>query len=347
MHAATISSEGPHHQRHDSPRPTRLCVTISAMPRAAGLRAGTTTFACLFIAPRCRQCLLTHSCRDRSTPPGSSRRSRSCRIRPIAPCSSSSSRRGRIRVVRNGIDSRKRFSQSRAAASRAAASAACSASRSRPITHRADASTSTSRTRRATRSSRDSRRSSDSDSRRSFVQIRSAAGGDAASHQPALRKSQRRTSCVRARWISLHRPRRRRLGQRPRPPCAEPERAARQDAAHRCQRARQRRVRLQSSTRQPVSRREHRPRRDLGVRPAQPVALQLRRRGARRHGRAGDRRRRTEPVEKKSTTSRAAPAAATTAGATAKGRATTSRRVRCSLRRRIRFSNTGAAMASR
>ena len=71
-----------------------------------------------------------------------------------------------------------------------------------------------------------------------FVEIRPAAGGDAAIRQPALFESQRRPPGVRARWLSLHRARRRRLGQRSRPSRAEPERAARQDAAHRRQRAR-------------------------------------------------------------------------------------------------------------
>ena len=89
-------------------------------------------------------------------------------------------------------------------------------------------------------------------------------------------------------------------------------------------------VRLPGAGRQPV-----RPRRpagvaagDLGVRPAQPVALQLRRSGARRHRRARHRRRRAEPVRRESTTSRRTAAAATTAGAIAKARTTTSRRCR-------------------
>ena len=64
---------------------------------------------------------------------------------------------------------------------------------------------------------------------------------------------------------------------------------------------------------------------DLGVRPAQSVALQLRRSGARRHRRAGHRRRRAERAGRKSTTSRRGAAAATTAGAIAKARTTTSR----------------------
>ncbi len=64
---------------------------------------------------------------------------------------------GRIRVVRSGAVLGDDFLNLTDAASRAAANAACSASRSRPTTRRAGASTSTSRTRPATPSSRDSR----------------------------------------------------------------------------------------------------------------------------------------------------------------------------------------------
>ena len=53
------------------------------------------------------------------------------------------------------------------------------------------------------------------------------------SRRPALRQPQRRDDRVRPRRLPLHRPRRRRLGQRPRQPRAERRRAARQDPADR------------------------------------------------------------------------------------------------------------------
>ena len=62
--------------------------------------------------------------------------------------------------------------------------------------------------------------------------------GTRAIHQPAVFQSQWRAPRVRSRWLSLHRAWRRRLRQRSRPSRAEPERTARQDAAHRRQRAR-------------------------------------------------------------------------------------------------------------
>ena len=81
---------------------------------------------------------------------------------------------------------------------------------------------------------------------------------------------------------------------------AEPAGAARQDAAARRQRRRHARDRVPGAGRQSVRRRtpDRGAPRDLGVRPAQSVALQLRRPVARRHRRARDRRRRSERVRR-------------------------------------------------
>ena len=88
---------------------------------------------------------------------------------------------------------------------------------------------------------------------------------------------QRRHARVRPRRLPLHRHGRRRLRQRSRPNNApEHQRAARQDPAHRrrpCRRGPVRPTRRRPTTRSSARRRA---RRDLGLRLAQPVALQLR-----------------------------------------------------------------------
>ena len=92
---------------------------------------------------------------------------------------------------------------------------------------------------------------------------------------------------------------------------------ARQDAAHRRLGSRQR-MPTGSSFRADNPFVGGEPSRDLEPRAAQPVALQLRRSRARRHGRAADRATSARARAKKSTTSPRAAAAATTAGGTAK-----------------------------
>ena len=101
-----------------------------------------------------------------------------------------------------------------------------------------------------------------------------------------------------------------------------PEHAARQDAAHRRERARRRSGRLPGAARQSVSRRPagRGASGDLGVRTAQSVAVQLR-----RSRRSAARARSSSATSgrargRKSTTSRAARAAATTAGAIGRAR---------------------------
>ena len=61
------------------------------MVRAAGLKAGMTICAFVLFGSLW-QCRLTHNCRDKSTPPGSSRRSPLCRIQPTATFSLLSSK---------------------------------------------------------------------------------------------------------------------------------------------------------------------------------------------------------------------------------------------------------------
>ena len=84
---------------------------------------------------------------------------------------------------------------------------------------------------------------------------------------------------------SLHRDGGRRFRRRSGSSRAEPVGAARQDAADRRQRARQAPDRLPDPARQPV-RGRRRPAGNLERRPAQPVAVLVRRSGARRHRRA-------------------------------------------------------------
>ena len=109
-------------------------------------------------------------------------------------------------------------------------------------------------------------------------------------------ESQRRSSRVRPGRLSLHRPGRRRQRRRSDEPRPESAVAARQDAAPRRQRAGRRPARLSRARGQPVRRwrSDRGAGRDLGVRPAQPVALRVRRLDARRHRRAAHRRRRPE-----------------------------------------------------
>ena len=201
---------------------------------------------------------------------------------------------GRIRVVRNGTVLGLIFSTS-PAASRAAASKGCSASRSRPITPRAAASTSTSRTPPATPSSRVSTDRANPRRRRSLVEVRPAAGQPAAIIEQPYCESQRRTSGVRTRRLSVYRSRRRRLGQRSRASRAEPERTPRQDAAHRRQR-RRRAIRSATGFRPTIrsSGRAVRAMRSGHSACATPGATASTMSHAGRNGRAGHRRRRPE-----------------------------------------------------
>ena len=79
-----------------------------------------------------------------------------------------------------------------------------------------------------------------------------ASRAPAAVHRPAVRQSQRRPHGVRARRLPLHRPGRRRLGQRSGAPRPGSGHAARQDAPHRRQRPRRQRQRLRGAALQPV-----------------------------------------------------------------------------------------------
>ena len=168
----------------------------------------------------------------------------------------------------------------------------------------------------------------------------------------AVREPQRRQSRVRSRRLPLHRPGRRRLGQTIR----STARRTRTSCSARCC--------ASTSTcptaipigyrvppdnpfvsGRPVAARAG----DLGVRPAQPVALHLRRPGARRHRRARDRRRRPEPLRGDRLRAGAVAAAATTAGATAKARTTTSTTLprRVPAAGRSDLTNTATASGSR
>ena len=257
-------------------------------------------------------------------------RSPSSRIRPTAPSSSSSSRAAASASCANGVVLAADFLDLRRVDRVSGGERGCSAWRSRPTTRRAAASSSTSPTRPGdTVVARfqpigDDPLVADPASRFDLRVGRAAQRV----HRAAVRESQRRPPGVRPRRLPLHRPGRRRLGQRSgatarRIPATLLGKMLRIDVnvpdgdPHGLSRAAGQSVRR----RQPVARA-----RDLGVRPAQSVALLLRRSGARRHRRARDRRRRPERAGRKSTTSRPAAAAATTAGATAKARTTTSRR---------------------
>ena len=224
MHANDDQEQGPHHHPHDSPvcgydtihaicrrRPASL-LAVRGRPGARAT-AGTGLRLGISVADRVR------AGSDRSH-----------------ACSSSSSRRGRIRVVRSGTvlatDFLNLTSSRRRCGERGLLGLAFApdyASSGRFYVNFTNGP--------ATRSSRDSRarriRSSPIRRRDSIC-----ARGDAARHHAAVLESQRRAPRVRARRVSLHRPRRRRLGQRSGPSRAESERAARQDAAHRRQRAR-------------------------------------------------------------------------------------------------------------
>ena len=100
-------------------------------------------------------------------------------------------------------------------------------------------------------------------------------------HRAAVREPQRRPPRVRSGRLSLHRARRRRIGQRSRAPRAESVDAARQDAADRRQRSRHAPVGISGAAGQPVraQRSAWRAARRSGLRPAQPVALFIRRSG--------------------------------------------------------------------
>ena len=117
----------------------------------------------------------------------------------------------------------------------------------------------------------------------------------------AVREPQRRQPGVRSRRLSLHRAGRRRHRQRSRASRTEPGGAARQDAAHRRQRRRQRSATaIAVPPDNPFSpgRLRRRAAGNLGVRPAQSVAVHVRRSRARRHRRADHRRRRPERVRR-------------------------------------------------
>ena len=115
--------------------------------------------------------------------------------------------------------------------------------------------------------------------------------GDGGVHPAALFEPQRRPPGVRPRWLSVHRPRRRRLGQRSPEPRAVADDAARQDAPHRRRRApddpRGYVVPADnlSSAWKACSR-------DLGARLPESVAIQRSTTSARRYRRARGRRRR-------------------------------------------------------
>ena len=132
--------------------------------------------------------------------------------------------------------------------------------------------------------------------RRSGLALRSAVGRRRRLHRPAVRQSQRRQPRVRAGRLSLHRHGRRRLGRRSGSSRAEPARScsARCCAStSTCPTANP--TGYQIPRRQPV-RGRRRAAGNLELRPAQSVAVLLRRSGARRHRRAGHRRRRPERV---------------------------------------------------
>ena len=238
----------------------------------------------------------TRSCRDRSTRPGSSRPSRSCRIRPIAPCSSSSQQ---TRAHPRGAQrhrSRDRFSQpDRASSCCGEQGPARSRVRARlrlerPLLrqlhehggrhgHRAIHALV------AIRSSPIRRRDSICSSRgrgassRSRLRITTAdtwRSGPTAISTSASATAARATTPTTARRI--------------RASCS----------ARCCASTSTSPTPTPSATGfHPTIRfvgAEQRARRNLGVRPAQSVAVQLRRCRARRHGRAGHRRRRSEPA---------------------------------------------------
>ena len=133
--------------------------------------------------------------------------------------------------------------------------------------------------------------------RRSELAVRSGVAGRPALHRAAVLEPQRRPPRVRSRRLSLHRPRRRRQRRR----SAQPARRIRTRCSARCcaststcptHDARGYRVPEDNPfvDRQPIAALAG----DLGVRPAQSLALQLRRLDARRHRRAGHRRRRPD-----------------------------------------------------
>ena len=144
----------------------------------------------------------------------------------------------------------------------------------------------------------------------------------------AVCQSQRRPSRVRARRLSLHRPRRRRLGQRPGHRAQNPSKLL----------GKMLRIDVNVPDSHPTGYRvpadnpfvERRPIACAAeiweLRSSQPLALQLRRSGPWRDWRAGDRRRRAGSRSKRSTTNPPGAAAATTGGASGKVRTTTSRR---------------------
>ena len=108
----------------------------------------------------------------------------------------------------------------------------------------------------------------------------------------ALQQPQRRQSGVRPRRVSVHRLRRWRVRQRPAGAGAGSVDAAGQDAADRCQRLGRRSAGLRRPGVQSVRRPDRRARRDLGPRPAQSVALELRLPASGQHGSPRHRRRR-------------------------------------------------------
>ena len=163
--------------------------------------------------------------------------------------------------------------------------------------------------------------------RRPGVALRPDVAGDRrrppALHHPAVRQPQRRQPGVRPRRLPLHRHGRRRGRRRPRQHRADADDAARQDAAHR-----RRRATRPTATRIPPdnpdfthgrSADHQRAAGDLVVRPAQPLALQLRRRRPRRHRRAGHRRRRPGRARGDRLRAGRARRPATTAGASFEG----------------------------
>ena len=182
------------------------------------------------------------SSRGRSTFRDCNRRSRSCRTPPIAPCNSSSSNAGAsvwcATAHSLGTDFLNLTGDVSCCGERGLLGLAfapdyASSGRFYVNFTNVDGDTVVARFTRSVDSARRRSRRRDStcssDGTRRFIAA-------------TLLESQRRPSRVRSRRVSLHRPRRRRLGQRPRPSRAEPERAARQDASHRRQRARQRRT---------------------------------------------------------------------------------------------------------
>ena len=207
---------------------------------------------------------------------------------------------GRIRAIQAGQVLPTDFLDLRSARSAPAASAGCSAWRSRPTTRRAAGSSSTSPTRAATRSSHASRdpptRSSPTAASRFDLQF-----GGTPVHRPAVREPQRRPPGVRPRRLPVHRAGRRRLRKRPR----SIARRTRPSCSARCCGSTSTSAngdpngyRVPPDNPFPSGRPPGAPAGNLVVRPAESMAVLVRRCLARRYRRAHHRRRRAERVRR-------------------------------------------------